>query len=154
MNNNSKLEAPVTTVAHQTTNVIAPVISKSESVVKQEIKLVAHVSKPKTLAKAVEEPTVIEESTANQTLVSSSEVSIPTQTVADNNTVNEPYYFPAVDNNENKVAEKVTTTMAKSLTKNTVDNEKESVSNNEPPKIRFRPKKHGKFGYMKINRRR
>ena len=154
INSNSKMEAPITTVAHQTTNIIAPVIFKSESVVKQEIKLVARVSKPKTVAKAVEEPTVIEESTANQVLVSSSEVSIPTQTIAENNAVNEPYYFPAVDNmSENKVAEK-TVAPTKAIAKPTDDNDKESVSNNDPPKIRFRPKKHGKFGYMKINRRR
>lgn len=153
INNNPKQVTPTVSVAPaiQQPNSATALNAAPVAIIQQEIKLVTRVSKPKSLAKPVEESVVTEVSSANQVLVSSSEVSIPTQTVAENNTVIEPYYFPAVDNtNENKINEKTVAPITKVIAKNTDDNDKESISNNEAPKIKFRPRKHRSFSYGKI----
>lgn len=140
----------------QQTPEITPVIAETPVIVFREVvKPVAHSSKPTSIAKPVEEKVVapIETSaTPAENISANTEVSVPTQPLAENKVVSEPYFFPAIDMNtgENKPQDKVATpvTKVKTDSKNTEDDERE-VSN-DPPRIKFHPKKHRSFSYGRI----
>jgi len=160
LSNKENKAGKVTTVTTQQAPVIAPVATEAPVVTaKLETKPVVHSSKPTSIAKPVEEKITPAETAAvpAEALRSNTEVSVPNQTIAENNVVNEPYFFPAIDiaSQENKPTEKVVTpvTKAKVETKNSDDNDREVVSN-DPPRIKFHPKKHRSFSYGKIIRRR
>ena len=163
VNEHSKEESPLIANAvitpkptiENVTNVVSPI----PTVVFRERKT-AHVSKSKPISKSVEERTIATEvpaTTPSQLLPMPTEVSVPTQTIAQSKGVIEPYYFPAIDVNtpSNKEKEKITASIAKTKidSKTTGDNDRE-ISYYDPPKIKFRPRKHRNFSYGKIIQRR
>lgn len=80
------------------------------------------------------------------------EVLVPLVAVDQNKPKVDAYYFPAVDmyTGENKMKETKTAAVAKvARTEKTTETE---VSASSAPRIKFRPKKHGKYNYGKINR--
>jgi len=142
-----KIIAVNTAVVNQP-SVSAPVVSEMQTIVfRDEVKSTARISKSiATKAPVVEKAT---ESEPTNVSANNTEVSVPTQAIAENNGVTEPYYFPAIDiDNAKKVEEKTTASIAK-VSKATDVNERE-VSSYEAPKIKFRPKKHRSFSYGRI----
>lgn len=113
-------------------------------------------SKPVAMDNPVIENTQVskhEEKTETTVLPAHAEVLIPTQ-VAENNAVavSEPYFFPAVDNITAPETKKEKAVVAKTTvkTEKAEDRERTISLNNDPPRIKFRPKKHRSFSYGKI----
>lgn len=116
-------------------------------------------SKPAALAVAATEVNKNEIATANEQnkLPLHTDVAVPsTNVVADGNTNNEPYYFPAVDNISVAPAKTETAVATTKVTKTEKTEEKERIfsASNDAPRIKFRPKKHRSFSYGKIIRKR
>ena len=162
-NSSNKQSQPTGGIALNThqTPAFTPVNTEAPVVVapKQEVKLAVRSSKPRSIAKPVEENVVAPAETVStpaQTLPTNTEVSVPSQNIAQNNGVSEPYYFPAIDVNtpetKTQVAAPVTKTV-KADTKPTDDDDRDVVSN-DPPRIKFHPKKHRSFSYGRIIRKR
>jgi len=154
VNNTTTKKAPVaaalttTTVSETPAVNIAPAITEAIPVAMKETKRVARISKAKTIAKPAAEKliTAEEKTVAMNTLPANAEVLIPTVS-AENSSAAEAYYFPAVDNlNDKKVEEKAVVAPVKKVVIKSDERERETVSNN----IKFRPKKHRSFSYGRI----
>lgn len=136
-------------------SVSTPVATEMQTIVfRDEVKSTARISKSIATTLPVAEKAAEAEPTnvSANALKLHTEVSVPTQAVAENNGVTEPYYFPAIDiNSTKKTEEKTTASIAKpaKVEKSTEANERE-VSSYEAPKIKFRPKKHRSFSYGRI----
>lgn len=154
VNDYSKEEKTIainTSVVNQP-SVSAPVTQEMQTIIfRDEVKSTARISKSIATTLPVAEKATEAASTnvSANTSKLHTEVSVPTQAIAENNGVTEPYYFPAIDiDNAKKVEEKTTASIAK-VSKATDVNERE-VSSYEAPKIKFRPKKHRSFSYGRI----
>jgi len=116
--------------------------------------VIARSSKPKSIAKPVEEKVVAQAEPATspvQSMFPNSEVMVPTQEVAENGLSNEPYFFPAIDmgSRESKPVQK---TVAAPVTKAKTEVKADDDEREDAPRIKFRPQKHKTFKYGRYNR--
>ncbi|MFM2307132.1 MAG: hypothetical protein RLZZ367_1801 [Bacteroidota bacterium] len=108
---------------------------------------------PQQLAKVTEPvfvPTEINNNTTNQV-----DVLVPLVAVDQNKQQADAYYFPPVDiyTGENKMQENKLANAAKVRTEKTTEREASSSSeSSSSSRLKFRPKKHGRYNYGKINR--
>lgn len=146
--------APVVVAPAITTPVTTPVISNNQPVLVSEVKhTVIHSSKPRTIAKPVEESVVATEETASVAASSNTndmDLLIPEMPVTANTATNETYFFPAVDSytgEGNKTENKAIAKVVK--TEKPVERE---VTSSSEPRLKFRPKRHNKHSYGVVNR--
>ncbi|HLP49581.1 MAG TPA: hypothetical protein VK154_01790 [Chitinophagales bacterium] len=146
--------APVVVAPAIATPVTTPAISQQQPVLVSEVKPTAiRSSKPKTIAKPVEEKVTIAEETASVSAThyaNDIDLLIPVMPVSANTATNDTYFFPAVDSytgEGNKTENKAIAKVVK--TEKAVERE---VTTSSEPRIKFRPKKHNKHSYGKINR--
>ncbi len=147
----------ITTMPEQ--QVIAPVekavvtlpLASSKPITKRNVQPLAKAETPAETKKAPVEQNIF--IPTNNTVPNDIEVLVPMVAVDQNKTtVTDAYYFPAVDmyTGENKMKESKNAAVAKlARTEKTTETE---VSASTAPRIKFRPKKHGKYNYGKINR--
>ena len=159
VNNSTKEETtPVTKALATKAAIAAPVITEIPTLVfREETKPTVSTSQTKA-AKPFGGKTI---ATQNPTTITAqlpvTEVLVPSQEVVHNNTVTEPYFFPAIDaiTPQAKVEEKATASVTKTAKKisKSIDDDNREISFNDMPKIKFRPKKHRTFTYGKIIRK-
>lgn len=127
---------------------------------REEAKHVTRIAKSKSVVQPVSEKLTAHKEIATALVEKTppllTEVSVPNQPIAQNSAVTEQYYFPAIDINtrNNKVEEKATASIAKAAKSDAKvkDDDDQEVSSYEPPRIKFRPRKHRSFSYGKIIR--
>lgn len=146
--------APVVVAPAITTQVAAPAISQQQTVLVSEVKPTAiRSSKPKTIAKPVEETVVATEETAEVSTPNNTndmDLLIPVMPVSASTATNETYFFPAVDSytgEGNKTENKAIAKVVK--TEKPVERE---VTTSSEPRLKFRPKRHNKHSYGVVNR--
>jgi hypothetical protein len=158
----NKVNSSASTILPAVSKMEQPAILTASAEVKHDNKIATSTpktSKPAALVVAATEANKNEIATANQQnkLPLHTDVAVPSNNVvAEGNTNNEPYYFPAVDNISVAPAKTETAVATTKVTKTEKTEEKERIfsASNDAPRIKFRPKKHRSFSYGKIIRKR
>jgi len=135
-----------------------PVLSEIPTIVfREETKNILRRNKSKSASALITENPIanpIQASVSTLIIPTHAEIMIPNQNIAESNNNSETYFFPAIDVNSSssKPDDKPTASIVKSskIDSKTIDDNEREISSYEPPRIKFRPKKHRTFSYGKI----